>query len=50
MIDTSKKKERYILVSIYDESEEKAEALIEELSFLTDTAGGEPVCKVLQHL
>ena len=50
MIDTSTQKERYILVSVYGEDEDRAESLVNELAFLTETAGGEAVCKVMQHL
>ena len=50
MVETSVKKERYILVSVYAEDEDGAEALINELALLTETAGGETGCKVMQHL
>ena len=50
MIDTAFGKEKYILISVFEDNEEKAGALIEELAFLLDTAGGECVCKVMQRL
>ena len=50
MVDTSAQNERYILVSVYADDEDRAEALINELAFLTETAGGKAVCKVMQHL
>ncbi len=50
MIETEIKKEKYILVCVYDENEDKAEAMLKELEFLTDTAGGKAVFKVMQRL
>ena len=50
MINTKEIKEKYILVGIFDRDEEAAEASLAELSELTETAGAEAVCFVLQHL
>ncbi len=50
MIYTEKTKEKYILVGIYDSSEEAARASLDELAELADTAGAEGVCRVLQHI
>ena len=50
MIYTEKTKEKYILVGIYDSSEEAARASLDELAELADTAGAEAVCRVLQHI
>ncbi|MCR5022823.1 MAG: GTPase HflX, partial [Lachnospiraceae bacterium] len=50
MIETKTRHEKYVLVAVYDRDEEKALALLSELALLTDTAGGECVCKVIQHL
>jgi len=50
MTDTEKTKEKYIIAGIYDNDEEAAEASLDELAELADTAGAEEVCRVLQHL
>lgn len=50
MIDNRINHEKYVLVGVYDKDEERALAMLSELALLTDTAGGECVCKVTQHL
>ncbi len=50
MIDTEEKREKYILVGVYDEGEENADASLSELADLADTAGADVVCRVLQRL
>ena len=50
MIYTERTKEKYILVGIYDSSEEAARASLDELAELANTAGAEGVCRVLQHI
>lgn len=48
MIDTKIQKEKYILVCVYGGAEELAEASLEELSDLTETAGAESIGRVIQ--
>ena len=50
MIENKIRHEKYVLAAVYDKDEEKALAMLSELALLTDTAGGECVCKVTQHL
>ncbi|MCR5626314.1 MAG: GTPase HflX [Lachnospiraceae bacterium] len=50
MITTGTVKEKYILIGVYDTDEEMAAASLSELGDLTDTAGAEVVCRVLQRL
>ncbi len=50
MIYTESKKEKYILVGIFDRDEEEAESLLSELEELAHTAGADVECIVLQHL
>ena len=50
MIETKIYHEKYVLVAVYDKDEEKALTMLSELALLTDSAGGECVCKVTQHL
>jgi GTPase len=52
MIDTDKPLERAILIGILYPGQEEREAddFLEELAFLTDTAGGEPVKRFIQKL
>ena len=50
MLETSEIKEKYILAAVFDEDENAAQASLSELAELTDTAGAQAVCKVLQHL
>ena len=48
--ETKQKKERYILVSAAVGSFERAEASLDELALLVDTAGAEAVFKVIQSV
>ena len=48
--DRIEKSEKYILVAVSTEDEEKAWASLDELAELLDTAGGETVCQVVQNL
>ncbi len=50
MIYTESKKEKYILVGIFDRDEEGAEISLSELEELARTAGADVECAVLQHL
>ncbi len=50
MFETEKLREKYILVGVFEKDEGAAEASLSELSELTETAGAEAVCSVLQHL
>ncbi|MCR5651081.1 MAG: GTPase HflX [Lachnospiraceae bacterium] len=50
MIYTESKKEKYILVGIFGNDEDKAEASLSELEELAHTAGADVDCIVLQHL
>ncbi len=50
MIYTESRKEKYILVGIFDRDEEEAESSLSELEELTHTAGADVECVVLQHL
>ncbi len=50
MLETSEIKEKYILAAVFDEDEDAAQASLCELAELSDTAGAQTVCKVLQHL
>jgi len=50
MTDTKEQREKYILVGIFDRDEEAAEASLSELAKLSETAGADAVCTVLQHL
>ncbi len=52
MIDTNKPPERAILIGVlyHGQEESEAEDFLEELSFLTETAGAEPVKRFIQKL
>ena len=44
------RKERYILIAVSRGDQERAEASLDELERLLDTAGGETACQVVQNL
>ncbi len=48
--DRIEKAERYILVAVSTDDEEKAWRSLDELAELLDTAGGETACQVVQNL
>jgi GTP-binding protein HflX len=52
MIETNKPSERAILIGVlyHGQEESEVEDYLEELSFLTETAGAEPVKRFIQKL